>query len=103
MGDFEAASAELAAAASGLSASREDLYNLGELEFANGAIDAAAGWYEKATAVDPAWGKPLFKLALVALNKGDTETAKQYFQQVVDVDPSSEEGAQAQATLAALP
>ena len=103
MGDFEAASAELAAAASGLSASREDLYNLGELEFANGAIDAAAGWYEKATAVDPAWGKPLFKLALVALNKGDTETAKKFFQQVVDVDPSSEEGAQAQATLAALP
>ena len=103
MGDFDAASEELAAAVSGLNAAREDLYNLGELEFANGAVDAAAEWYEKATMVDPTWVKPLFKLALVALNKGDTETAKKYFQQVVDVDPDSEEGVQSQATLAALP
>lgn len=103
MGDFEAAGAELAAAASGLDASKEDLYNLGELEFAKGAVDAAAEWYEKASMVDPDWAKPVFKLALVALNKGDMETAKQHFQKVVDLDPGSEEGAQASATLAALP
>lgn len=104
MGDFEAASEELAATAeSGANASREDLFNLGELEFAKGAVDAAAVWYEKANAADPKWGKPLFKLALVALNKGDMETAKKYFQQVVDVDSDSQEGAQAAATLAALP
>ncbi len=103
MGDFEAASAELEAAASGLNAEKEDLYNLGELEFAQGDVDAAAGWYEKASMADPNWGKPLFKLALVALNKGDTETAKEFFQQVLDVDPNSDEGAQAKATLSALP
>ena len=103
MGDFEAASQELAAAASGLDAQPADLYNLGELEFAKGAVDEAAMWYEKAVMVDPTWGKPLFKLALVALNKGDTETAKEYFEKVVAVDPDSEEGAQAKATLAALP
>lgn len=103
MGDFDAASEELAAAASGLDASREDLYNLGELEFAKGEIDAAAQWYERAATVDPGWGKPPFKLALVALNKGDMETAKQYFEKVLEVDPDSEEGAQAKATLAALP
>ena len=103
MGDFEAAGAELAAAASGLDASKEDLYNLGELEFAKGAVDTAAEWYEKAAMVDPNWAKPIFKLALVALNKGDMDTAKQHFQKVVDLDPNSEEGAQATATLAALP
>ena len=103
MGDFAAASEELAASASGLGAQREDLYNLGELEFATGAVDEAATWYEKAAAADPSWGKPLFKLALVALNKGDTEAAKEYFEKVIAVDPDSEEGAQAKATLAALP
>ena len=103
MGDFDAASQELQAAAGSLNATKEDLYNLGELEFAQGQVDTAAGWYEKAAAIDPNWEKPLFKLALVALNKGDIPTAKEYFQRVVDVGPNSPEGAQAQATLNALP
>ena len=47
--------------------------------------------------------KPIFKLALVALNKGDIDTAKMHFQKCVDLDPNSEEGTQATATLAALP
>ena len=98
-GNFEAAEVTLTETASGLDARREDIYNMGELEFAKGAVDEAAEWYEKAHIKDPNWGKPLFKLALVALNKGDTETAVTYFQQVVDVDPDSEEGAQARAIL----
>ncbi len=90
-------------AASSLSASREDLYNQGEQAFARGATEEAAEWYERAIAVDSNWAPPLFKRALVALNEGDLEGAKEYFQRVVEVDPDSEEGAQAQATLAALP
>jgi tetratricopeptide (TPR) repeat protein len=103
MGDFSGASDSLASAAAGSSAAREDLYNLGEVEFAKGDIDAAAVWYEKAVALDPAWAKPLFKLALVALNKGDMDTAKNFFTQVVEKEPDSDEAAQAQATLDALP
>ena len=103
MGDFDAAGDALAAAASGDNASREDLYNLGELEFAKGDVDAAAEWYEQAAAADPSWGKPLFKLGLVALNRGDMDAAKAFFAQVVEKDPNSEEGAQARATLDALP
>ena len=103
LGDFEAASSALAASVASDVATREDLYNLGELEFAKGNIEAAAGFYEKASAADPDWAKPLFKLALVALNKGDMDTAKQFFSQVVEKDPDSEEGAQARATLDALP
>ena len=100
MGDLDAAAG---IANAGADASREDLYNLGEVDFARGDVDAAAGWYEKATMVDPNWEKPWFKLALVALNKGDIETAKQNFQKVVEIAPNSEDGAQAQATLSALP
>ena len=103
MGDLDAAAEELAAVASGLNAAREDLYNLGELEFAKGAVDEAEEWYEKASMVDPSWELPLFKLALVYLNKGDMETAKEYFRKVIEVAPDSAEGAQAKATLAALP
>lgn len=100
MGDFEAAG-ELLAASGG--ASREDLYNLGEVEFAKGEVDAAADYYTQANAADPNWEKPLFKLALVALNKGDIPKAKEFFAQVVDKAPDSEEGVQAKATLDALP
>lgn len=103
MGDFEAAGSALESAASGDGATREDLYNLGELEFAKGNMEAATGWYEKCAAVDPAWGKPVFKLALVALNQGDIEGAKVLFSRVIETDPSSEESAQARATLDALP
>ena len=100
MGDLDAAAGLVGA---GADASREDLYNLGEVGFARGDVDAAAEWYEKATMIDPNWEKPWFKLALVALNKGDMETAKQNFQKVVDIAPDSEDGVQAQATLSALP
>ena len=101
-GNMEAAEAALGDTASSLEAGREDFYNMGELAFVQNDIEEAAGWYEKAHMKDPTWGKPLFKLALVALNKGDTETAATYFQQVVDVDPNSEEGAQARVILQQL-
>ena len=100
MGDL-AAARDLAAA--GGDASPEDLYNLGEVAFSEGDIDAAAGWYEKSAAADPEWPPPVFKLGMVALNRGDIEGAKALFQQVVDIAPDSEEAAQAQGILAALP
>ena len=90
----------LADAADG--ASREEFWNAAETAFAGGDVDVAAGLYEKAHQADPAWGKPLFKLALVALNKGDIETAVTYFEQVLEVDPDSEEGAQAKTLIPQL-
>ena len=100
MGDL-AAARDLAAA--GGDASPEDLYNLGEVAFSEGDVDAAAGWYEKSAAADPAWAPPVFKLGMVALNRGDIEGAKALFQQVVDLEPDSEEAAQARGILSALP
>ena len=100
LGDL-AAARDLAAA--GGDASPEDLYNLGEVAFSEGDVAAAAGWYEKSAAADPEWAPPVFKLGMVALNRGDIDGAKRLFQQVVDLEPDSEEAAQAQGILAALP
>ena len=75
--------------------SREGFWNAGEIAFSNGNLDEAIGAYERAHDADPSWGKPLFKLALVSLNKGDIEGAVTYLEEVVEVDPNSEEGAQA--------
>ena len=82
--------------------SREELFNAGEAAFASGDSAQAAEWYQKANAADDEWGKPLFKLALVALNTGDIEAALGYLDQVMEVDPDSAEGAQAAAMLAQL-
>ena len=87
----------------GLSSTKEDFYNLGELAFANGDADRAQDWFEKASSMDPSWVKPWFKLAMVVLNKGDIELARRHLQKTVEVDPASTEGTQAQAMLAALP
>ncbi len=96
----EGAAEALASSGAG---SREDLYNLGEVEFGKGNVEGAVGWYEQAAAADPDWALPLFKLGLAALNQGDMEGAKGFFAQVVEKDPNSAEGAQAKATLDALP
>ncbi len=52
--------------------------------------------------MDPNWGKPLFKLGLVALNKGDKDGARKMFEKVVAADPMSAEAAQAKAVIEQL-
>ena len=47
-------------------ASRDVFYTLGEVKSAKGETDEASKWYQKASAADPSWGKPLYKLGLLA-------------------------------------
>jgi tetratricopeptide (TPR) repeat protein len=101
-GDLPAAEDTLGKAAEGAGATREVFYNLGEVKFAKGQADEAAKWYQKASDVDATWGKPLLKLAFVALNKGDNAGALKLAQKLVAVDPTSPEAAAAKQLIEQL-
>jgi Flp pilus assembly protein TadD len=100
-GDLPAAEKTLEDAAQSTT-NKEVFYNLGEVKFAKGEPDEAAKWYQKAADADATWGKPIFKLALVAINKGDKDGAKKLLEKVIQVDPSSPEAAQAKAVIEQL-
>ena len=101
-GDFEAAELPLLKAAEGLSPAREVFYNLGEVKFAKGQVDEAAKWYERAVTADPTWSKPVLKLALVALNKGDRNGAITLAEKAISVEPMSAEAATAKTLIEQL-
>ncbi len=99
-GDLASAARTLEPAAQ--NASKETFYTLGEVEAARGNTDAAVQWYQKAAADDPNWGKPLLKLGLTSLNKGDKAGAAAQMQRIVAVDPASAEAGQAKALIEQL-
>jgi tetratricopeptide (TPR) repeat protein len=80
-------------------AGREILYNLGEMKLARNQTDEAAQWYQKAAAADPSWGKPRYKLGLIAMNAGDKGSAARFMHEVMTVDPISPEAALAKSAL----
>jgi Flp pilus assembly protein TadD len=98
-GDAKAAEAALQEAANNPAAGRDVLFNLGEVKSTAGDIAEAEKWYARASAVDPSWGKPLHRLGMLALQKGDKSGAAKYLNQVMSVDPVSAEAALARATL----
>jgi Flp pilus assembly protein TadD len=101
-GDLGAAASALMAQAAQQGASKELFFTLGEVEAARGNTDEAITWYQKASADDPNWGKPLLKLGLTALKKGDRTDAAAKMQRVMAVDPTSAEAAQAKTIIEQL-
>src|SRR5262245_30589494 len=101
-GDRNAAEQALLAAAQRAGAGREVFYQLGEMKRTNNQTDDAANWYRKAAAADPAWGKPLYRLGLSAIQHGDKEGATKLMAQVIAVDPVSPEAALAKSSLESL-
>jgi Flp pilus assembly protein TadD len=101
-GDGKAAEDSLIRAAESATAGREIFYNLGEVTLARNATEQATAWYQKASTADPSWGKPLYKLGLLAAKKGDTAGASKLMDQVIAVDPASPEAALAKSSLESL-
>lgn len=98
-GDLATAETTLTPSAQAQGASKEALYTLAEITAARGRNDEAASWYQKASASDPNWGKPLLKLGLSAMKRGDRANAATFMQRVVAVDPMSAEAAQAKTVI----
>ena len=101
-GDEKAAEESLLRAAQDAGAGREVFYALGEMAFAKNDTDAAVRWYQKAATADLYWGKPLYKLGLCAVKKGDTAGASKLMDQVIAVDPASPEAVLAKSSLDSL-
>jgi tetratricopeptide (TPR) repeat protein len=101
-GDFANAEKTLLELTTSVNANREVFYNLGEVKFAKGETDEAVKYYERASQMDTAWGKPLFKLGLAKLQKADTAGAIELMNKVIAADPSSAEAAQAKALIEQL-
>ena len=98
-GDRRAAEQTLTTAAEAAGSSREVFYSLAEIKATNGQAEEAAKWYQKAAEADGAWGKPLLKLGLIAMRKGDKGPAATMMQQVIAIDPTSPEAAEAKTAL----
>ena len=81
-----------------LKADAEDanaLFAMGALKEAQGNTAEAQSWYEKASAADAVWTRPLMKLAALAAAGGDRAGASRLLARVVDLDPVSPDGQQA--------
>ena len=100
--DLAGAEAALMPMAQTTSANKEVFYNLGEVKFAKGETDEAVKYYQRASDIDPNWGKPLFKLGLAKLQKGDTAGTVEIMNKLIQVDPNSQEAAQAKALVEQL-
>jgi len=100
--DLAGAEATLMEIASSTSANKEVFYNLGEVKFAKGETDEAVKYYQRASDIDPNWGKPLFKLGLARLQKADTAGTIEIMNKLIEVDPNSPEAVQAKGLIEQL-
>jgi TolA-binding protein len=101
-GDLAAAETTLLGAADAPGAGRDVFYSLGEVKFAKNEPDAASKYYQLAFDADPTWARPVYKLGMVALNRGDRAGAIGYMEKVLAVDPESPEAAQARTVIEQL-
>ena len=91
-GDAEAAYQEV------LKSDSEDpsaLFAMGVLKEAQGNAAEAQNWYQKASAADAVWTRPLMKLAALANAAGDRAAASRHLTRVIDLDPASPDGQRA--------
>lgn len=71
------------------------LFAMGTLREAQGNAAEAQNWYQKASAADILWTRPLMKLAALARASGDRAAAGRYLARVIDLEPASADAKQA--------
>ena len=101
-GDVKAAQDTLTRAAGEAGASRDVFYSLGEVTLAANDVEASNAWFQKASAADPYWAKPLLRLGEAAMKKGDGANAARLLARAVEVDPTAPEAATAKTALESL-
>ena len=75
------------------------LFAMGSLREAQGNMNEAQTWYQKAAHADVVWTRPLMRLASIATAAGDRATASRHLTRVIDLDPASADAQQAAAML----
>lgn len=101
-GDFEKGQANFAKA---LEISPEDevaAYNVGQIFFSNQRPDEAIQYYELAIQIKKDWSKPYLRIGYAYLNKGDYDTALEYLNKFVEMDPENPEVPQTKNMIAAI-
>lgn len=98
-GDVPGAIAYLARAARVEGAGREIFFALGEMSASGQSPAEAQVWFVRASEADPYWGRPLYRLAQLATDSGDSAAADRYLERILAVDPTSAEAAQARTAL----
>ena len=76
--------------------------NVGGFHYWFGETEEAVKYYQRASDIDGNWGKPLFKLGLAKLQKGDTAGTLELMNKLVQVDPNSPEAVQAKGLIEQL-
>lgn len=66
------------------------------------SVDDAIGYYEQALRLKKDWTRPLFKLGLAHLNKGNYDKSLEYLNRFVEVDPDSPDVAQVKGMIEAI-
>ncbi|MDH5467962.1 MAG: tetratricopeptide repeat protein [Candidatus Aminicenantes bacterium] len=101
-GDFEKGQECFAKA---LEISPEDevaAYNVGQIFFSNQRPDEAIKYYKLAIQIKEDWSKPYLRLGYAYLNKGDFDSALEYLNKFVEMDPENPEVPQTKNVIATI-
>jgi len=77
-------------------------YNVAEILFSAQKVEEAIGYYEMALRIKKGWSKPVFKLGLAHLNRGDYDKALEYLARFIEMDPDNPSVPQARDMITAI-
>ncbi|MFW6136949.1 MAG: tetratricopeptide repeat protein, partial [Candidatus Aminicenantaceae bacterium] len=66
-------------------------YNVGEIFFSNQKIGQAITYFQKAVDINPDYSPAYLRMGYAYLNQNNTDSAKEYFEKFLELDPDSPE------------